>query len=54
MNLSSLRRISAVGWLDVDPAAKTLCAANRSNTIRRALLAKSRQEHEPLQVGDYA
>ena len=34
MNLSSLRRISAVGWLDVDPAAKTLCAANHSNTIR--------------------
>ena len=35
-------------------AAKTFYAANHSNTIRRALLAKSRKEHEPLQVGDYA
>lgn len=35
-------------------AAKTFYAANHSNTIRRALLARSRKEHEPLQVGDHA
>lgn len=31
-------------------AAKPFYAANHSNTIRRTLLAKSRKEHEPLQV----
>ena len=40
-------------------AAKTFYKANsnteaNSNTIRRAILARSRKEHEPLQVGDYA
>ena len=35
-------------------AAKAFYTANNSATIRRALLAKSRKEHTPLQVGDYA
>ena len=35
-------------------AAKTFYEANHSNTLRRALLARSRKEHEPLEVGTYA
>ena len=35
-------------------AAKAFYEANHSSTIRRALLARSRKEHAPLQVGDSA
>ena len=35
-------------------AAKAFYEANNSSTIRRALLARSRKEQTPLQVGDYA
>eukprot|EP00435_Cladocopium_sp_Y103_P063429 s366_g25.t1 len=35
-------------------AARAFCEANNSATIRRALLARSRREHEPLKVGGYA